>query len=107
MIWDASLVGQLTTDNAYLAGPGGWVLSQALLLLHYHLDNGGNVCGLEFHYDNPEEDEVENTNANNSNDHEDTISLLRGDLADSELLYNEQFFRQLFLGFEVKTERGK
>ena len=99
------------------SGPGCWVLSQALLLLHFHLDNGGNVCGLEFNYDSPEEDEDQSANANEnendddsnnrSNDQEDTISLLRGDLADSELLYNDQIFRQLFLGFEVKTEKGR
>ena len=110
--WD---VDDTIWDERAHSGPGCWVLSQALLLLHYHLDNGGNVCGLEFNYDNPKEDEDEDQNANEndddsnncSNDQEDTISLLRGDLADSELLYNEQFFRQLFLGFEVETEKGR
>ena len=71
--------------------------------------------GLEFNYDNPKENEEENTNANEndddsnnrSNDQEDTISLLRGDLADSELLFNDHIFRQLFLGFEVNTEKGR
>ena len=67
------------------------------------------MCGLEFNYGNPEEDEDENDDDSNnrSNDQEDTISLLRGDLADSELLYNDQIFRQLFLGFEVETEKGR
>ena len=110
-------LGNYSANNASLSGLGCWVLSQVLLLLHFRLDNGGNVCGLEFNYDNPEEDEVENTKANENenddesnnctNDQEDTISLLRGDLADSELLYNDQIFRQLFLGFKVKTEKGR
>ena len=79
------------------------------------------MCGLEFNYNSPEEDEDEvqsaNANANENendddsnnctNDQEDTISLLRSDLADSELLYNDQIFRQLFLGFEVNTEKGR
>ena len=74
------------------------------------------MCGLEFNYGNPEEDEDENANTNEnendddsnnrSNDLEDTISLLRGDLADFELLLNDQIFRQLFLGFEINTEKG-
>ena len=107
-------LGNYSANNASLSGQGCWVLSQVLLLLHFRLDNGGNVCGLEFNYDNPKENEEENTNANEnddesnnrSNDQEDTISLLRGDLADSELLFNDQIFRQLFLGFEVNTEKG-
>ena len=107
-------LGNYSANNASLSGLGCWVLSQVLLLLHFRLDNGGNVCGLEFNYDNPKENEEENTNANEndddsnnrSNDQEDTISLLRGDLADSELLFNDQIFRQLFLGFEVNTEKG-
>ena len=32
------------------SGPGFWVVSQALLLLYFYLDNGSNVCGLEFNY---------------------------------------------------------
>ena len=95
------------------SGPAAWVLSQALLLLHYHLDNGGNVCGLEFNYNNPEEDTDDDGGGgvdccnNRNNDQEDITSLLRGDLVDSEVLYDAQMFRQLFLGFKVKTEEGR
>ena len=78
------------------SGPAAWVLSQALLLLHYHLDNGGNVCGLEF-----------NCNNGDSGGVDCCTSLLSGDLVDSEVLYDAQMFRQLFLGFKVKTEEGR
>ena len=87
------------------SGPAAWVLSQALLLLHYHLDNGGNVCGLEFNYNNSEEDHGDYVDF--CNDQEATTSLLSGDLVDSEVLYDAQMFRQLFLGFKVKTEEGR
>ena len=88
------------------SGPAAWVLSQALLLLHYHLDNGGNVCGLEFNYNNDDSSGVDCCNYR-SNDQEDITSLLSGDLVDSEVLYDAQMFRQLFLGFKVKTEEGR
>ena len=93
----------LTTTSS---GPAAWVLSQALLLLHYHLDNGGNVCGLEFNYNNGDSSGVDCCN-NRNNDQEDITSLLSGDLVDSEVLYDAQMFRQLFLGFKVKTEEGR
>ena len=32
------------------SGPGLWVLSQVLLLLYFKMDNGSNVCGIEFNY---------------------------------------------------------
>ena len=88
------------------SGPAAWVLSQVLLLLHYHLDNGGNVCGLEFNYNNDESGGVDCCN-NRNNDQEDITSLLRGDLVDSEVLFDAHMFRQLFLGFKVKTEEGR
>ena len=88
------------------SGPAAWVLSQALLLLHYHLDNGGNVCGLEFNYNNGDSGGLDCCN-NRSNDQEDITSLLRSDLVDTEVLYDAQMFRQLFLGFKVKTEEGR
>ena len=45
-------------DNCH-SGPGFWVLSQALLLLYFKMDNGSNVCGIEFNYDNEEKEEEE------------------------------------------------
>ena len=38
------------------AGPLGWLLSQMLLLLFYHLDNGSNTCGIDFHFANDTEE---------------------------------------------------
>ena len=35
-----------------VSGPLGWLLSQILLLAYFKLDNGSNVCGLEFDFDN-------------------------------------------------------
>ena len=78
------------------SGPGLWVLSQALLLLYFYLDNGSNVCGLEFNYKN----EVQEGDSDNK-------SLLGADKAEHETFYNDQIFRQLFLGFEVKSEEGR
>ena len=69
------------------SGPGFWVLSQVCLLLYFYLDNGSNVCGIEFNYKSI-------IGANNS-EHEVFYS------------YNDQIFRQLFLGFEVESEEGR
>jgi len=73
-----------------------WVLSQAWLLLYFYLDNGSNVCGLEFNYKNEEQE-----------GDSDNKSLLGADKAEHETFYNDQIFRQLFLGFEVKSEEGR
>ena len=35
----------------------GWILSQLLILIYYYIDNGVQTCGLDFHFDNPNEDE--------------------------------------------------
>ena len=78
------------------SGPGLWVLSQALLLLYFYLDNGSNVCGLEFNYKNEEQE-----------GDSDNKSLLGADKAEHETFYNDQIFRQLFLGFEVRSEKGR
>merc|ERR1739842_247201 len=40
-----------------------------------------------------------------SND--DTKSILGADKANHETFYNDQIFRQLFLGFEVESEEGR
>ena len=73
------------------------MLSQALLLLYFKMDNGSNVCGIEFNYDNEEEEQEE----------DDTNSLVGADLTASEMYYNDQILRQLFLGFQVESEVGK
>ena len=36
------------------SGPGLWVVSQLLLLVYFKMDNGSNVCGIEFNYNNGE-----------------------------------------------------
>ena len=41
------------------SGPCLWVLSQVLLLLYFKLDNGSNVCGIEFNYNNNVEEKKE------------------------------------------------
>ena len=61
------------------------------------MDNGSNVCGIEFNYNNEEEEQEE----------DDTNSLVGADLAESEMYYNDQILRQLFLGFQVASEVGR
>ena len=77
------------------------MLSQALLLLYFKMDNGSNVCGIEFNYDNEEKEEQE------EQEEDDTNSLVGVNLAESEMYYNDQILRQLFLGFQVVSEKGK
>ena len=79
------------------SGPGFWVVSQALLLLYFYLDNGSNVCGIEFNYNNEE----------GNSDYDDFQSILGADESEYEDIYNLQIFRQLFLGFEVESEEGR
>ena len=43
------------TMAAATIGPGGWLVSQIFLVLYNWLDSGANTCGIDFHYDNPEE----------------------------------------------------
>ena len=35
----------------------GWILSQLLILTYYYIDIGVQTCGLDFHFDNHNEDE--------------------------------------------------
>ena len=78
-------------------------MSQGLLLVYYAMDNGCNVCVLEFDYNNnnsnkeEEEEDVE--------DNEETLN--RDDVADVDKFYNNQILGDLFLGFEVKSEDGR
>ena len=60
-----------------------------------------NVCGIEFNYDNEEKEEQE------EQEEDDTNSLVGADLAASEMYYNNQILRQLFLGFQVASEVGR
>ena len=78
------------------SGPGFWVLSQALLLLYFKMDNGSNVCGIEFNYNNEGREEE------NRGD-----SLIGADVADRDTYYNNRMLGQLFLGFQVESEEGR
>ena len=77
------------------SGPGFWVLSQALLLIYFKMDNGSNVCGIEFNYNN---EEMEREEGNRE------ASLIG---AARDTYYNDQVLRQLFLGFQVESEEGR
>ena len=79
-------------------------MSQGLLLAYYAMDNGCNVCGLEFDYNN--------NNSNSSKEEEEDVedneeNLNRDDVADVDKFYNNQILGDLFLGFEVKSEDGR
>ena len=100
------------------SGPGLWVLSQALLLLYFKMDNGSNVCGIEFNFDNKEKKEGETKNrggrsrgeGGGQGDGENKIGGGEGGEEakdDSESLIgavNNEIRRKLFLGFGVKSE---
>ena len=79
------------------SGPGWWVVSQVLLLLYFKMDNGSNVCGIEFNYNNND----------SSEDEEDSRSINGEEESNREVFYNDQIFRQLFLGFQVVSEEGR
>ena len=74
-------------------------MSQGLLLAYYSMDNGCNVCGLEFDYNN------NNSNKEDVEDNEENLN--RDDVADVDKFYNNQILGDLFLGFEVKSEDGR
>merc|ERR1719237_228961 len=63
--------------TASIGGPGLWVLSQAWLLLYFYLDNGSNVCGLEFNYKNEEEEGDSNDKEEDKEEEEKTGVILR------------------------------
>ena len=85
--------------------PGLWVLSQALLLLYFKMDNGSNVCGLEFNYNN-EEGKKEEKKENSETD--DSKSIVGENEPDIEVHFNDQLLRKLILGkFEVRSEEGR
>ena len=65
-----------------------------LVQVYYKLDNGSNVCGLEFNFTR-RNDFVEG--AQNS---------VRSDLGD-DASYDKQIFQQFSHGFEVESEEGR
>ena len=100
------------------SGPGLWVVSQLLLLVYFKMDNGSNVCGIEFNYnskngekENGEEGEEEEKNEGekeeDGEEKDDLISIISSDLANNEKNYDAEILRQLFLDFQVKSEEGR
>merc|ERR1712037_788347 len=57
--------------------------------------------------ENKKLDEGEEEKQDKMEENEDTKSLLGADKAEHETFYNDQIFRQLFLGFEVRSEEGR
>ena len=49
----------------------GWILSQLLILIYYYIDTGVQTCGLDFHFDNPNEDEEAATEDNPDENYDD------------------------------------
>ena len=94
-------------------GPGLWVLSQVLLLLYFKIDNGSNVCGIEFNFNNRKKKEKygavdKEEDEEQEKEKDDSISLIgAGSLLNSEMYYNDQILRQLFFGFQVESEEGR
>ena len=94
-------------------GPGLWVLSQVLLLLYFKIDNGSNVCGIEFNFNNRRKKEKygavdKKEDEEREKEKDDSISLIGADsLLNSEMYYNDQILRQLFFGFQVESEEGR
>ena len=60
-----------------------------MLLLYFKLDNGSNVCGIEFNYNNNKKEKKEE-----NKDLKSTIPPI-------------PIFHQLFLGIEVESEEGR
>ena len=88
------------------SGPGLWVLSQVLLLLYFKMDNGSNVCGIEFNYNNEEEKKEEKKENNEKDDSKSIIGENEPDMV--EVFFNDQLLRKLILGkFEVASAEGR
>jgi len=85
------------------------VLSQALLLLYFWMDNGSNVCGVEFNYNNKEGEEEEEKEEEEEADIDDSTSIIGSDQLDKAGVYfNDLLLRKLILGkFEVQSEEGR
>ena len=78
-------------------------MSQGLLLAYYSMDNGCNVCGLDFNYNNGKEYEEEEEDQ--QRDQEQSISI--DEVADRNKFYNNQVLGELFLDFQVKSDDGR
>ena len=65
-----------------------------LVQVYYKLNNGSNVCGLEFNFAR------RNTSANGAQ------NSVRSDIAD-DVSYEKQIFQQFSHGFGVESEEGR
>ena len=91
------------------SGPGLWVLSQVLLLLYFKMDNGSNVCGVEFNYNNKEREEENKKEEEEEEKEDDSKSIIGAGPSDmAEVHFNDLLLRKLILGkFEVQSEEGR
>ena len=81
------------------SGPGLWVVSQLLLLVYFKMDNGSNVCGIEFNYDNTEENKTVSRNIDSTErESHDGANLL-----EAEVFFGAKIPHQL----EVASEEGR
>ena len=62
----------------------GWILSQLLILIYYYIDTGVQICGLDFHFDNPDEDEEAASIENPDDNHDDKPDNSPDDNPDEE-----------------------
>ena len=60
----------------------GWILSQLLILIYYYIDTGVQTCGLDFHFDNPQEDEEVATEDNPDDNPNEDVEMATADSPD-------------------------
>ena len=60
----------------------GWILSQLLILIYYYIDTGVQTCGLDFHFDNPQEDEETATEDNPDDNPYEDVEMATADSPD-------------------------
>ena len=82
-------------------GPSFWVLSQALLLVHFKMDNGSNVCGIEFNYDNTGENKTVSRNIDFTE--RESHDGANANLLDAEVYFGAKIPHRL----EVASEEGR
>ena len=60
----------------------GWIISQLLILIYYYIDTGVQTCGLDFHFDNPNEDEETATEDNPDDNPYEDVEMATADSPD-------------------------
>ena len=94
-----------------------------MLLLYFKMDNGSNVCGVEFNYNNKtgkkgeekrgdeegnKKKEVEEGENEKEEDKDDSKSIIGVNHSAIEVHFNDQLLRKLILSkFEVESEEGR